>query len=78
MMKITIQLEDNKAQALRVKAERYGLNPEQFLTASVEDLIDQPDNDFEEAVLRVLSKNKKFYLRLQAYTTSGSNSLGGE
>ncbi len=64
MTRITIQLEDNKAQALRMKAERYGLNPEQFLTASVEDLIGQPDNDFEEAALRVLSKNKELYRRL--------------
>lgn len=64
MTKITIQIEDNKAQALRAKAERYGLDPEQFLKASVEDLIGQPDNDFQEAALRVLSKNKELYQRL--------------
>ena len=64
MTKITIQIEDNKAQALREKAKRYGLDPEQFLTASVEYLIAQPDSDFEEAALRVLSKNKELYQRL--------------
>ena len=64
MTKITIQIEDNKAQALREKAKRYGLDPEQFLAASVEDIISQPDNDFEEAALRVLSKNKELYQRL--------------
>lgn len=64
MTKITIQIEDNKAQALREKAKRYGLDPEQFLAASVENLISQPDSDFEEASLRVLSKNKELYQRL--------------
>lgn len=64
MTKITIQIDDNKAQALIEKAKRFGLDPEQFLTASVEDLISQPDSDFEEAALRVLSKNKELYQRL--------------
>ena len=64
MTTITVQLEEAKAQALREKAERYGLNPEQFLTASLEDLIGQPDNDFDEAARRVLSKNKELYRRL--------------
>lgn len=64
MTKITIQIEDNKAQALSEKAKRFGLDPEQFLVASVEDLISQPDSDFEEAVMRVLSKNKELYQRL--------------
>lgn len=64
MTTITIQLEDAKAQSLREKADRYGLNPEQFLTASIEDLIGQPDNDFDEAARRVLSKNKELYRRL--------------
>ena len=64
MTTITVQIEDSKAQALREKADRYGLNPEQFLTASLEDLIGQPDNDFDEAARRVLSKNKELYRRL--------------
>lgn len=64
MTKITIQIEDNKAQALREKAKRYGLDPEQFLASFVEDLISQPDSDFEEAALRVLTKNKELYQRL--------------
>ncbi len=64
MTKITIQIEDNKTHALREKAKLYGLDPEQFLAASVENLIGRPDNDFEEAALRVLSKNKELYHRL--------------
>lgn len=64
MTRLTVQIEDSKAQALRKKAERYGLEPEEFLTASVEDLIGQPDPDFDEAARRVLSKNKELYRRL--------------
>lgn len=64
MTRLTVQIEDAKAQALRKKAERYGLELEEFLTASVEDLIGQPDSDFDEAARRVLSKNKELYRRL--------------
>jgi len=64
MTTITVQLEEAKAQSLRKKAKRYGLNQEEFLTASIEDLIGQPDNDFDEAARRVLSKNKELYRRL--------------
>ena len=61
---ITVQIEGTKAEALRIKANRFGLAPEQFLTASVEDIIGQPDTDFEIAVRRVLSKNQELYRRL--------------
>ena len=64
MTTITVQIEDTKAQALREKANRFGLRPEQFLTASVEDLIGQPDPDFDSAARRVLSKNQELYQRL--------------
>lgn len=62
--RLTVQIEDSKAEALRERAERYGLNTEQFLTASIEDLIGQPDPDFDEAARRVLSRNKELYRRL--------------
>ncbi len=64
MTHITIQIEDAKASLLREKAQKYGLQPEQLVTASVEDLIGQPDPDFENAVKRVLEKNKHLYKRL--------------
>ena len=64
MTHITIQIEDAKASLLREKAEKYGLRPEQLVTASVEDLIGQPDPDFEAVVKRVLAKNKDLYRRL--------------
>lgn len=64
MTSITVYLEDKKADALRKKADRFGLRPEQFLTVSVEDLIGQPDPDFDAALCRVLSKNQELYRRL--------------
>ena len=64
MTTITLRIEDAKAEALREKAGRYGLLPEQFLRASVEDLIGQPEPDFDEAARRALSKNQELYRRL--------------
>jgi hypothetical protein len=64
MTSITIQLDEAKAQALREKAKRLGLLPEQLLSATVEDLVGQPDSDFDEAARRVLSKNEDLYRRL--------------
>lgn len=64
MKTVTLQLEDNKADALREKAQRLGLEPEQLLAATIDDLIGQPDSDFDEAAKRVLAKNQELYQRL--------------
>ncbi len=61
---ITVNIEDSKAELLREKAEKYGLLPDQFVTASIEDLIAQPEPEFEAAMRKVLSKNKELYKRL--------------
>ena len=64
MTTITVRLEDSKVTLLREKAEKYGLTPDQFVTASIEDLLSQPEPQFEAALRRVLSKNKELYERL--------------
>lgn len=64
MARITVEIEDSKATLLMEKAKKFGLLPDQFVTASIEDLIAQPESDFEEAMRRVLSKNKELYERL--------------
>ena len=64
MTTMTLKIDDKKAAALRQKAQRVGLEPEQLLTASIDDLIAQPDTDFDKAVRRVLAKNRKLYRRL--------------
>ncbi len=64
MTRITVQLDDTKADLLREKAKKFGLSPNQFVAASVEDLLAQPEPEFEIAVQKVLSKNKELYKRL--------------
>ncbi|MBW2004747.1 MAG: DNA-binding protein [Deltaproteobacteria bacterium] len=64
MVRITVEIEDSKATLLKQKADKFGLLPDQFVTATIEDLIAQPDPDFEAAMHRVLSKNKELYDRL--------------
>ena len=64
MTTITVELEDNKATLLKEKAKKYGLLPDQFVIASIEDLLAQPEAEFEEAVQRVIEKNSELYKKL--------------
>jgi hypothetical protein len=64
MARITVEIDDSKAAILKEKAEKFDLLPDQFVTASIEDLISQSEPDFEAAMRRVLSKNKELYKRL--------------
>ncbi len=64
MTRIIVDIDDNKAAILEDKAKKFGLLPEQFVTASIEDLISQPDPDLEAAIRKVLSKNQELYERL--------------
>jgi hypothetical protein len=42
MARITVEIEDSKATLLKQKAGKFGLLPDQFVTATIEDLIAQP------------------------------------
>jgi len=64
MARITVEIDDSKATILREKAKKLGLDPEQFVMATIEDLLGQPEADFRVAMQRVLSKNKELYERL--------------
>jgi hypothetical protein len=64
MTRIIVEIDDNKAAILKDKAKKFGLLPEQFVSASIEDLISQPEPDFEEAMRKVLDKNRELYERL--------------
>ena len=64
MTKIVVEIEDSKAALLEEKAKKFGLLPDQFVTASIEDLLSQPEPDFEATMRRVLSKNRELYKRL--------------
>ena len=64
MTTITIKLEDSKADALRKKADHFGLNAEQLLEATLDDLIEKSDEAFDAEAGKVLSKNRELYQRL--------------
>ena len=64
MTRIIVEIDDNKAAILEDKAKKFGLLPEQFVSASIEVLISQPEPDFEEAMRKVLDKNRELYERL--------------
>ncbi|HMB30303.1 MAG TPA: hypothetical protein VKN82_00605 [Desulfohalobiaceae bacterium] len=64
MARITVEIDDSKAALLREKADKFGILPDQFVTASIEDLIGQPEPEFENAMQKVISKNKELYKRL--------------
>ena len=64
MTRIIVEIDDSKAAILEDKAKKFGLLPEQFVTASIEDLISQPDPDLEAAIRKVLAKNQELYKRL--------------
>jgi predicted RNA methylase len=64
MATITVEIDDSKAALLRKKAEKFGILAVEFVTASIEDLIGQPEPAFEDAMLKVISKNKELYKRL--------------
>ena len=64
MTTITVQLDGSKAAFLQEKAEKHGLSLDQFVKASIKDLLAQPEPDFEAAMRRVLAKNDVLYKRL--------------
>lgn len=63
MTTITVQLDDSKAALLQMKADKYGLSLDEFVKASIEDLLAQPEPDFEAVMQRALGKNEELYKR---------------
>jgi antitoxin FitA len=64
MTMITIPLSEERLAQLRILAEQAGLPPEEFLRRRVEQLLDQPDEQFRQAAAYVLQKNAELYRRL--------------
>lgn len=64
MTTLTVTIDDRKAAALKNKAEHYGLPLEDLLAASIENLLIQPEPDFERAMTHVLDKNRELYRKL--------------
>ena len=64
MARIIFEIDDSKAAILKEKAKRFGLLPDQLVSAFIEDLISQLEPDFNEAMHKVMNKNKELYKRL--------------
>ena len=64
MITLTVTIDDKKAAALKNKADHYGLPLEELLAASIENLLLQPEPDFERVMKHVLVKNRELYRKL--------------
>jgi hypothetical protein len=64
MTTLTVTIDDRKAAALKDRAEHFELPLEDLLVASIENLVTQPEKEFEQAVKHVLDKNRELYRRL--------------
>ncbi len=64
MTTLSVTIDDRKAAALKEKAAHYGLALEDLLAASIENLLVQPDPDFQRSMEHVLDKNRELYQRL--------------
>ncbi len=64
MTAITIAISEKRLTQLQILAEQAGLTPEEFLRRQVEQLLDQPEEQFRQAAAHVLQKNAELYRRL--------------
>lgn len=63
MNNITISLPEDSMSRLKEMAANVDMTPEEFIRASVEDLLGRPE-EFQETVGYVLKKNEELYRRL--------------
>jgi fructose-1,6-bisphosphatase/sedoheptulose 1,7-bisphosphatase-like protein len=63
-MKFAIDLNETQAEALREIASALGVPVEELARAAVTDLVSQPSAEFNDAVAKVLEKNRELYDRL--------------
>ncbi len=61
MTTITISISDDGLRKLREKASYYQVAPEDLVRVSLEDLLDRPTEDFNQALEQVLDKNRELY-----------------
>jgi len=64
MTTITIALSEERAKRLQELASRLQIAPEELVRVSVEELLARPDEQFQQALDRVLKKNAELYRRL--------------
>jgi hypothetical protein len=64
MTTISVPISDDRLAHLRIRAEQAGIAPEEFLRQRVEQLLERPDEKFQQAAAYVLLKNAELYRRL--------------
>lgn len=64
MAAITINITEQQLQKLQSLAQKLGMSTEELLSASVEDLLNYRQNEFNQAASYVLQKNAELYQRL--------------
>ncbi|MBD2105293.1 DNA-binding protein [Leptolyngbya sp. FACHB-261] len=64
MTSININLSNSQFQKLQELAKLHGIPPETLLQASIEDWLNSPRSDFDQAAEYVLNKNAELYRRL--------------
>jgi len=64
MTTLTITLPEDRVKKLQELAERFRIEPEELVRASLEELLTRPLDDFQKIVERVLTKNAELYKRL--------------
>jgi hypothetical protein len=61
---ITIMLPDERLRKLEDRAADLGITIEELVRLSVDELLAKSDEAFEQAVSRILEKNRELYERL--------------
>ncbi|BAY91541.1 MULTISPECIES: hypothetical protein [unclassified Tolypothrix] len=64
MNTITIQIPDEHLLKLQQRATRLGISIEELVLIGVEELLNQPETSFPDAMDYVLNKNAELYKRL--------------
>jgi antitoxin FitA len=64
MTPITISLPDDRIQRLQELARRLGVQPEDLVRLSIDELLGRPDEAFEQIAGYILDKNSELYRRL--------------
>jgi antitoxin FitA len=64
MSELIIQTDDTTIFLLRQKAKQLGLTTDQLVSKALQDVLNLPDNEFEEIVQQVLQENAELYRRL--------------
>jgi hypothetical protein len=64
MTDLTVSLPDEIVERLRERSAEWGVAPEALVTASVEELLDRPNEEFRELMDYLMSKNMELYKRL--------------